>query len=180
MSFNDAFAEYEFLHDDIDPHALEPFAFLEPGRRTPTGAGAPFASPFGEMANGPVDHAGQADAGDRRLGRSNGTHRPDLDAGFDLGVGPLPGPDVEGEAVPETAEDEPRTTADRLRRSGATAAMFTALALAYREVFEPEKTDGLVLEMATDEPFGDVPVEFVMVPGNPRASRIIIRRWLSR
>ncbi len=67
-----------------------------------------------------------------------------------------------------------------LRSGGTTAAMFTALALAYREVFEPEKKERVVLEVEASQPFQDRPIEFVMVPGNPRASRIIVRRWLSR
>ena len=71
------------------------------------------------------------------------------------------------------------TSGRRVPRAGATA-MLTALALAYREVFEPEKKERVVLEVEASEPFHERPIEFVMVPGNPRASRIIVRRWLSR
>lgn len=69
-----------------------------------------------------------------------------------------------------------RTTTQRKKRVGATAAMFTALAMAYREVFEPDKAQEIVMEVEADEPFLDGPVQVFLEPGNPRAGRIIVRK----
>ncbi len=81
-------------------------------------------------------------------------------------------------AEPGTPGDEALSRAARVRRAGATAAVFTALAMAYKEVFEPEREQEVVVEVDAAEPNDLQPVTFIMVPGNPRASRVVIRRWL--
>lgn len=86
----------------------------------------------------------------------------------------LDDPDLEG-LEPGSEEAPAPRPAVRKRRTGATAAMFTALAMAYREVFEPEKGHEIVMEVEADEPFRDGPIEFILEPGNPRAGRIIVR-----
>ena len=62
---------------------------------------------------------------------------------------------------------------------GATALM-TAAALGLQEVLDPKAHDPIIeeLDVGTLTPRGDAPVVYFHVPGNPRASRAIVRPWL--
>jgi hypothetical protein len=61
----------------------------------------------------------------------------------------------------------------------AASALVTGLALGLRDVFDPPKHDPVVIEVDADGQLDpDRPVDVVLVPGAPRASRATVRPWL--
>lgn len=65
-----------------------------------------------------------------------------------------------------------------LRSMGAGGAMLAAAMLGLADVLEPDKLEPHVAEEAPDPSGDDEPVTFLFVPGDPDASRIIVRPWL--
>jgi hypothetical protein len=57
--------------------------------------------------------------------------------------------------------------------------MVVGLVGGLREVFQPEPGPVVEVELERGERFADRPVSFVMVPGDPRASQIVLRPWLA-
>ena len=76
--------------------------------------------------------------------------------------------------------DEPLEPAGRrdLRSFGTGAAMLAAGMFGLADALQPEKTRPTTVEYAPDPSGDDQPVTFLFVPGDPRASQIIVRPWL--
>jgi hypothetical protein len=71
--------------------------------------------------------------------------------------------------------------ARRARHVGLAGAMLAGAMLGLGDVLEPEKRKDAVIEPELlGEPATDQPVQFIMVPGLPRASVVILRPWLRR
>lgn len=66
-----------------------------------------------------------------------------------------------------------------LRRGIGGSALVVGLVGGLREVFQPDPDSEIELVVERREPFADRPVSFLFVPGDPRASRIILRPWLT-
>jgi hypothetical protein len=85
-----------------------------------------------------------------------------------------------GEA--ETPVDEPPPVVPRYpvaRRMGVSGAMLAGSMAGLGEVLEPERARQHVIEFAPDKPDEhDQLVTFHYVPGDPKASRIVVRPWL--
>jgi hypothetical protein len=64
---------------------------------------------------------------------------------------------------------------------GATALM-TAIALGVQDALEPKRDDPIIEEIDLDSLWSGVelPVVYHHVPGSPKASRAVVRRWLLR
>lgn len=58
------------------------------------------------------------------------------------------------------------------------AAIWASALLGAGEALEPERVRPDVAEYVPATPEGDQPVTFLFVPGDPQASRIIVRPWL--
>jgi len=79
----------------------------------------------------------------------------------------------------EWSRARPERTRPVIRKSRLGGAMLAGAMMGLGEVVEPEKAKTAVIEFAPDRlEENEQPVTFVMVPGNPRASRLIIRPWL--
>jgi hypothetical protein len=73
------------------------------------------------------------------------------------------------------------TTGGLVRRYGVLGAMGARSMLGVGEVIEPAKAKPTVIEFAPDRlNEAEQLVTFVLVPGDPQASRLIIRPWLRR
>jgi hypothetical protein len=66
----------------------------------------------------------------------------------------------------------------RSLRRGLAGAMVAGAMLGLGEVLEPPPREAVVEPELLGEPPLDQPVQFIMMPGLPRASRVIIRPWL--
>jgi hypothetical protein len=90
--------------------------------------------------------------------------------------------EVGADVTLEDGDDGPSlgTTAGGLvRRYGMIGAMGAQSMLGLAEVIEPEKAKRTVIEFAPDRvPEDEQPVTFHFVPGDPQASRLVIRPWL--
>jgi hypothetical protein len=104
---------------------------------------------------------------------------------------PEPGPwddEWDGEPVGESGREsvgehlgEAPTPARRARHVGLAGAMLAGAMLGLGDVLEPEKRKDAVIEPELlGEPATDQPVQFIMVPGLPKASVVILRPWLRR
>jgi hypothetical protein len=75
----------------------------------------------------------------------------------------------------------PPAGARRARHVGLAGAMLAGAMLGLGDVLEPEKRKDAVIEPELlGEPAIDQPVQFIMVPGLPKASVVILRPWLRR
>ncbi len=69
--------------------------------------------------------------------------------------------------------------AGRVRRLGASGAVLAGVMLGVGEALEPDREKQSIIEFAPDKVAEDEQlVTFHMVPGDPRASRLVIRPWL--
>jgi hypothetical protein len=95
-------------------------------------------------------------------------------------AGPAVLPEGGGEH-PAEAPDDAATAgpAGRVRRLGASGAVLAGVMLGVGEVLEPERAKQTVIEFAPAQVDEDEQlVTFHLVPGDPRASRLVIRPWL--
>lgn len=106
----------------------------------------------------------------------------DLDDRYDLDVFGVGGEAAPGGRGPDrrAAEiDPPVGDPGRLTRWGVGGAMVMGAMLGVAEVLEPERAKQTIIEFAPDSLDEDQQlVTFIHVPGDPRASRLIIRPWL--
>jgi len=56
--------------------------------------------------------------------------------------------------------------------------MFTAVALGFQQVFEPEREEIAIVMPASGEPPKDLPVEADLGPFGYRQSSVMVRPWL--
>jgi hypothetical protein len=84
------------------------------------------------------------------------------------------------EAWSSSASSPPQPPpARRGRHPGLAGAMLAGAMIGLGDVLEPEKRKDAVIEPELlGEPAVDQPVQFIMVPGLPRASVVILRPWL--
>lgn len=85
-------------------------------------------------------------------------------------------PSVPGSA-PTDVTIEPAGRRD-VRSLGAGAAMLAAGMFGLADALEPEKVRPATVEYVPDEAHDDQAVTYLHVPGDPRASQIIVRPWL--
>jgi hypothetical protein len=75
--------------------------------------------------------------------------------------------------------DESAAPARRGRHPGLAGAMLAGAMIGLGDVLEPEKRKDAIIEPELlGEPATDQPVQFIMVPGLPKASVVILRPWL--
>jgi hypothetical protein len=79
----------------------------------------------------------------------------------------------------EWSRPRPERTRPVIRKSRLGGAMLAGAMIGLGELVEPEKAKTVVIEFAPEhlDPNHQL-VTFVMIPDNPRASRLIIRPWL--
>jgi hypothetical protein len=137
----------------------------------------------GDLAGDPGDGSGSADEGDL-----DDAVDLDWDEDWDEWVRrALSAPDAGADTGVATAEDGsdgvvahtlPRYP--RTRRFGISAAMLAGAMFGVAEVFEGERPKDHIVQYVPSPDDTGQPVTFLMVPGDPRASRLIIRPWLRR
>jgi len=78
-----------------------------------------------------------------------------------------------------TAQAAERAEPARRGRSGMAGMMMAGVMVGVADVLDPDRLQPEMVEFVPDRPDPEsMPVQFVHVPGDPQASRIIIRRWL--
>jgi hypothetical protein len=86
---------------------------------------------------------------------------------------------VEPEPEEPPAPATPAAPARRSRHPGLAGAMLAGAMIGLGDVLEPEKRKDAIIEPELlGEPAIDQPVQFIMVPGLPKASVVILRPWL--
>ena len=84
-----------------------------------------------------------------------------------------------GEPSPADAEGPAEVRYPRARRLGVSGAMVAGSMMGLGDVLEPEKARQHMIEFTPDMPDENTQrVTFHLVPGNPRASRIVVRPWI--
>jgi hypothetical protein len=67
----------------------------------------------------------------------------------------------------------------RRGRSGMAGMLMAGVMVGVADVLDPDRIQPEMVEFTPDHPDPEsMPVQFVYVPGDPSASRLIIRRWL--
>jgi len=76
---------------------------------------------------------------------------------------------------------EPLPGERRERRAGVARSVITGIALGFREVFDPEKRDTIVIEQeAPADPIEPQKIELHLDPVDPRDSTAVYRPWLDQ
>ena len=89
--------------------------------------------------------------------------------------------DDETVALIERAARPPRGTEGVIPRgrSGMTGLVMAGMMTGVADVLDPEREQPEMVEFSPDRPDPEtMPVQFVHVPGDPQASRLILRPWL--
>jgi hypothetical protein len=82
----------------------------------------------------------------------------------------------DGRVADEAAAPEPVRRRTTKRRA---VGLASAIALGFKEVFEPDRREEIVQEVdASGEPDREAPVELLYIKDQPRQSRARVRPWL--